>query len=243
MQTLLFQESPFMVLVTILLFSVFTWWRRECRMQIVFVFCLVMTCLCYFYRVPDRYCLQDDDAVMAASDGVVMSVERDDHAGTFRVSVFLSILDQHLQFYPISGKVVEKAHRKGSFHPAYIMEKSRYNEKMETTIRTPRHGDVIITQIAGQIARRIVNHAEEGCEVQQGDYLGMIKLSSRVDVEFSSKYFYPCIKKGDQIFAKKTIIAKTKSSTEHASKVADRFLVRDGILPYCMLRDVPVQDD
>ena len=146
--------------------------------------------------------------ILAPCDGVVKSIHYDDTSGCYKIYVFLNILDQHHQYYPISGVIEESVHTPGSFHPAYILEKSKYNERHCTVIRSKLGDTITITQIAGQLARRIVNNSVPGTIIIQGERMGMIKLSSRVDIEFSKKYYKPDVEIGDRIYALNTPIAQ-----------------------------------
>jgi phosphatidylserine decarboxylase len=125
-----------------------------------------------------------------------------------KIRVFLNIHDQHAQFYPVSGTVVDVDYRHGKFHPAYLLEKTEYNEKTITSIEAIEGEDIVkVTQIAGQVARRIVNHAKKGDRVTQGQYFGMIKFSSAIDIEFSAQGWKLVAKEGDKLTPLKTIIA------------------------------------
>lgn len=206
MKTLFFTESSMLfVIITVLALMLWAILRRG-GAYVLGIYITVLGFLLYFYRVPQRELVRNEDVLLAASDGTVKEIVYDKDTDTYRVVAFLHIFNQHLQFYPISGTVKETKYKTGSFHPAYLLQKSRYNERMETSIETP-HGIVKVTQIAGQIARRIVNHSVKGEHVTQGDYMGMIKLSSRVDIEFPATIFTPKVKIGDILKAKETIIA------------------------------------
>jgi phosphatidylserine decarboxylase len=99
-------------------------------------------------------------------------------------TTFLGVHNIHAQYAPISGSITRMTYKKGEFNPAYLLEKSEYNERMETTIRTSSGNtpiDVKIVQIAGQIARRIVPFRRVHDNVNRGEPIGLIKLGSRVD--------------------------------------------------------------
>lgn len=204
MQTLFFKESFFMFAAISIAAILITIYFRNIWSIIIYV--VIIMFLLYFYRIPNRSFVQKPDNLLAASDGTVKEIIFNKSTNTYRIVVFLHIFNQHLQFYPINGTVKDIKYHKGEFYPAYLLEKSKYNERMETILDT-KYGDITITQIAGQIARRIVNKSRIGQTVKQGDYMGMIKLSSRVDIEFSAKYFKPNVKVGDKIYAQETIIS------------------------------------
>jgi len=140
----------------------------------------VLACLLYFYRLPHRE-VSTGAAVVAPCDGRVKAVIRKPDGRT-RIVVFLSPLDVHTQWIPCDGVVVSKKYTPGSFHPAYLLHKSRYNERCTLKIQT-RSGQVVkVTQITGQLVRRIACHPKVGQTVYQGQYYGMMKFSSRVDL-------------------------------------------------------------
>jgi phosphatidylserine decarboxylase len=173
------------------------------------IYIVVIMSLILFYRIPVRKLSNDSTgAIVAPCDGVVKAIEEDHASGRTRIIVFLNIFDQHLQYYPISGRVIKRDYVSGTFAPAYALEKSQFNERLRLEVRHATGADVGITQIAGQIARRIVNHADVGDNVHQGDHMGMIKLSSRVDIDFPSGTWKSIeVKVGDRIRALETKLA------------------------------------
>lgn len=206
MNTLFFKESFFLfTVITIIALLIVLLFSKKWAI-IFIVYLVIIAFLVYFYRVPNRSVVYNPDVLLAASDGTVKQIIYDKDTKTYRIVVFLHIFNQHLQFYPINGSIKALNYHVGEFHPAYLLEKSKYNERMETILNT-KYGDIKITQIAGQIARRIVNKSEVGKKIKQGDYMGMIKLSSRVDIEFSANYFKPSVNIGDKIHAQQTILA------------------------------------
>lgn len=211
MKTLFFQES-FLLFVSLIVSGVGVTFIFPQHFKIVLLTIgTIIIFLMYFYRLPKRKC-RPTRHLLAVSDGVVKDIVYDPQTKTFKIIVFLNIFDQHQQYLPINGQVISIKYKKGHFHPAFLLEKSQYNERMETIIKETNDQSYIkITQIAGQIARRIVNRLSIGQRVSQGQWLGMIKLSSRVDVEFSSCYYEPNISIGQRIYAKKTILAYRKT--------------------------------
>lgn len=141
---------------------------------------ILLLCFFFFYRgahLPED--LLDTNVLISPCNGRVLKII--EHGNMLQVSVFLNIHNIHVQYIPIKGKIISIVRKDGEFHPAYLFEKSKYNERVETTIRT-EFGNIIIVQIAGQIARRIVSFLEEGQEVEKGQPLGLIKFGSRVDI-------------------------------------------------------------
>lgn len=209
MKTLFFHESFQIFLIILMIGCTLVMFFPEKGIGIIIAVGVVILFMCYFYRIPERHMHRTCD-LLAVSDGQVVEIVYNPHKHTYRVAVFLNIMDQHQQYYPADGKVIRVIYKKGSFHPAYLMEKSKYNERMDTVLRLSQGSILTITQIAGQVAKRVVNYAQIGESVSQGGWLGMIKLSSRVDVEFSSDHYKPAVSVGHKIFAKQTILAYRK---------------------------------
>ena len=208
-RTLFFKESFFLFIILTLICGVFCIFK-QIRIWALAMYVFLIGALMIFYRVPNRTLNLSDQSTMgivSPCDGVIKAIEVDGKNQRTKIVVFLNIFDQHLQYYPINGRIVEKIFTAGSFAPAYMLEKSKNNERMHVKLEG-RKGIVGITQIAGQIARRIVNHAQVGGgPVKQGDYMGMIKLSSRVDIEFPSGSYVLNVKVGQRVRAKETLLA------------------------------------
>jgi phosphatidylserine decarboxylase len=115
-----------------------------------------------------------------------------------QISIYLSPLDVHVQYAPVTAKVLEQNYKKGTFHAAKFFEKSQYNERMETTFMTA-HGPIRVAQIAGQLARRIESFVQPGQQLAAGEPFGMIKLGSRVDI-FLPAGAVPLVKEGDTVY-------------------------------------------
>jgi len=209
MKTLLFAESPYLCVAITVISAIVASLLGKNAIYIVAFYIFLMVSLMIFYRYPSLDFHPNPKALMAPSDGVVKKIIYDKENQRIKVIVFLNIFNQHLQFYPVNGVIASTQYHKGSFHPAYFLEKSAYNERMVTSIKTDKD-TILVTQIAGQIARRIVNHAKLNAAVRQGDYMGMIKLSSRVDIEFSSKIYECKVAIGDKLTALENIIALEK---------------------------------
>lgn len=138
--------------------------------------------LYHFHRNPPRHLPQmySEKSILSPSDGQIIKIKSSDDF--YHIAIFLSPLDVHLQYAPAEGQVMSQQHQDGTFHIAYLFEKSQYNERMITHLRTTTNHDLYIVQIAGMVARRIVSFCTEGSELAAGEPLGMIKLSSRVDL-------------------------------------------------------------
>ena len=139
----------------------------------------------FFFRDPERKPPSGENLVLSSADGKVISIKPFRSAGFVEgggtlVSVFMSVFDVHVNRAPISGKVDHFKHNPGKFFPAFKEKASLENEQTEVGFQSPR-GRVMIKQIAGIIARRIVCKVRQGDNLKAGQRLGMIKFGSRVD--------------------------------------------------------------
>ena len=140
-----------------------------------------------FFRNPKRKIKASDSHILAPVDGEVVAIEEVFVKEFFnekrlKISIFMSPLNVHVTRYPISGKVVYNQYHKGKFLVAWHPKSSSDNEQTSIVVRTKNFGDVMYKQIAGAMARRIVNYAQIESQVQQGFDSGFIKFGSRVDV-------------------------------------------------------------
>jgi phosphatidylserine decarboxylase len=169
-------------------------------------FFLLTAFMAYFFRDPQRTVPGEDDIVVSAADGRVTRVEtRED--GNF-VSVFLSPLDVHINRAPITGKVVRADYIKGKKNPATSDRASLVNERNALTIEGERM-TVVVTQIAGIVARRIVCWSKTGDNLKLGEKFGLIKFSSRTDLLMPLEAEV-LVKVGDRVVGGETIIARLK---------------------------------
>lgn len=142
-----------------------------------------------FFRAPNRVTPADAGLVVAPADGLVSLISDAvppeelglDPTPRPRVSIFLSVLDVHVQRIPVSGVVIQRAYRPGAFLSADLDKASTDNERNSLVIGTTAGGDVVVTQIAGLIARRIVCDVDTGSAVLAGQTYGLIRFGSRVD--------------------------------------------------------------
>ena len=165
-----------------------------------------------FFRDPERSGQRGERLILAPADGKVVSiVEADEPAflasRSCRLSIFMNVFDVHVNRYPAEGTVAYRHYNQGKFGHAGSEKSSLDNEQSSVGLNTSR-GKVLIRQIAGLIARRIVTDHKVGTQVQQGDRLGMIRFGSRVDL------FLPCdrvrflVKSGDTTKAGTTVVAE-----------------------------------
>ena len=181
----------------------------------IIIFGIVWALMLNFYRCPIRYFNGDTDRlVVAPADGKVVVIEDVEETEYFHdkrllISIFMSPLNVHANWFPVDGKVKFVHHQDGNYHKAWLPKASEENEHADIMITTPEGEDVLVRQIAGAMARRIVTYAKEGEECYIDEHLGFIKLGSRVDV------FLPigtevCCRMEQPTTGDQTVIAKLK---------------------------------
>lgn len=149
---------------------------------------VVWLLLLNFFRCPIRlFKGETKQIVVAPADGKVVCIEEVDEHDYFHdrrllVSIFMSPLNVHANWYPVDGLVKKVAHQKGRFQAAYLPKSSTENERSMVVIETPEGAEVMARQIAGAMARRIVTYAEAGEDCYIDEHMGFIKFGSRVDV-------------------------------------------------------------
>lgn len=154
-------------------------------LQIVALILLVL--ILQFFRNPVRKTVKNFDEILAPVDGKVVVIEEVEETEYFndkrrQVSIFMSPVNVHVTRYPASGTVKYSKYHPGKYLVAWHPKSSTENERTTVVIKTPKFGDILYRQIAGAMARRIINYAEEGENVQQGEDAGFIKFGSRVDL-------------------------------------------------------------
>jgi phosphatidylserine decarboxylase len=163
-----------------------------------------------FFRDPERTVPADPAAVVAASDGKVLGVEhlRDDRLGPdefLRISVFLSVLDVHVNRSPVAGRVIDQFVVDGGFAAAMKPE-AEHNVAAYTVLETT-HGTVAVAQRTGLIARRIVHRSPVGSLLAKGERFGLIRFGSRTDVYLPATSAAPTVAPGDRVRGGETVIA------------------------------------
>ncbi len=171
----------------------------------------------FFFRDPLRTAPSDDGLVVSPSDGRVIEVvrEREDvflHREVTRVSIFLSLFDIHVNWFPVSGEVTASEHRPGKFTLAFGERASKENENLATLIK-PDGGwpEILMVQVAGFVARRIVSNAPVGALLKRGERFGIIKFGSRLDLFIPEEYKVQ-VRKGDEVRGAETKIAVWESA-------------------------------
>jgi phosphatidylserine decarboxylase len=141
----------------------------------------------FFFRLPTRALEPVHDLVYSPADGKVVVIEETEEMEYFKdnrlqVSIFMSPFNMHSNRYPVSGKVKYVSHNPGKNMVAWHPKSSEFNERSSIVIETHDGVEILVRQIAGAVARRIVTYAKKDQEVRQGDELGFIKFGSRVDI-------------------------------------------------------------
>ena len=176
---------------------------------------LVLTIWCYyFFRDPERYSIDDDDYLVSPADGLVLQVQENDGPKELnlenkkftKVSIFMNVFDCHVNRSPCSGKVSEILYKPGKFFNASLDKASEENERNYYKITNSKGEDIIVVQIAGLIARRIVTETSESSNLTQGERIGMIRFGSRADLYFEN--YKPLVKVNQKTRAGETLIAK-----------------------------------
>jgi phosphatidylserine decarboxylase len=169
----------------------------------------------YFFRDPERSIPADPNAIVAAADGAITDIVEVDETDVLkkrmrRVGIFLSIFDVHTNRVPIDGKIIFRAHREGLCVDARRPECSEKNEAMIWAFENPR-ATLIVRQLTGAIARRIVAWSDTGDEVKKGDRFGMIRFGSRTEVYLPLSASVS-VKVGEHVAGGSTIIARLPQS-------------------------------
>jgi len=165
-----------------------------------------------FFRKPNRLIEINEKLIYAPADGNIVAIEEVEEDEFFnekriQVSVFMTIFDIHMNFFPFSGRIKYMKYHPGKNLIAFLPKSSKLNEMSSIVIENEDNTGVLVRQIAGALARRIVTYPKPGDNVKQGDELGFIKFGSRVDM------FLPIgtkinVKIGQRVKGKKSVIAE-----------------------------------
>ena len=168
----------------------------------------------YFFRDPERISINDDEYLTSPADGEVLMVHEVDgpkelslEAKKFtKISIFMNVFDCHVNRTPCEGKISDILYKPGKFLNASLDKASEDNERNYYKIKNNQGEDVIVVQIAGLIARRIVCESSKDQQLQQGERIGMIRFGSRADVYFEN--YETLVKIGQKTIAGETLLAK-----------------------------------
>ena len=168
----------------------------------------------YFFRDPERIIIEDDNYLVSPADGEVINVEEVDGPKELslenkkfkKISIFMNVFDCHVNRTPCSGNIEEILYKPGKFLNASFDKASEDNERNYFKIKDNHGNDIIIVQIAGLIARRIVCEINKNQELKQGDRIGMIRFGSRADVYYEN--YDSLVKVGQKAVSGETLLAK-----------------------------------
>ena len=168
----------------------------------------------YFFRDPERVSINDDNYLVSPADGLVVQVQETEGPKELglenkkftKISIFMNVFDCHVNRTPCDGKISEILYKSGKFLNASLDKASEDNERNYYKIINSKGEDIIVVQIAGLIARRIVCEISKDQDLKQGDRIGMIRFGSRVDVYFEN--YTPLVKANQKTVAGETLLAK-----------------------------------
>ena len=174
-------------------------------------FFLLLIWTIYFFRYPIRKINKDDNHILSTADGKIVVIEEVFEEEYFKekrlmISVFMSPMNVHINWYPFKGEVKYSKYHPGHYFIAYHPKSSEYNERASVALEKQEGQDILIRQVAGVMARRVICYSKKGDKVKQGSEMGIIKFGSRVD------FFLPLtvrvnVKMNQKVKAQQTVIA------------------------------------
>tara|TARA_B100001093_G_scaffold500754_1_gene551604 strand:- start:1372 stop:2019 length:648 start_codon:yes stop_codon:yes gene_type:complete len=168
----------------------------------------------YFFRDPDRVIIDDENYLVSPADGEVIKVEKTNGPKELnledkkfnKISIFMNIFDCHVNRTPCSGKVEEIFYKPGKFFNASLDKASEDNERNYYKIEDNSGNNIVVVQIAGLVARRIVCETNKNQDLTQGERIGMIRFGSRVDIYYEN--YNPLVKIGQKAISGETLLAQ-----------------------------------
>ena len=168
----------------------------------------------YFFRDPERVIIDDNNFLVSPADGEVIKVEEINGPKELnlenkkfqKISIFMNVFDCHVNRIPCEGKIDEILYKPGKFFNASLDKASEDNERNYYKIKDNQNNDIILVQIAGLVARRIVCETSKDQELKQGDRVGMIRFGSRADIYYEN--YQPLVKVGQRAISGETLLAK-----------------------------------
>ena len=169
----------------------------------------------YFFRDPDRYPILDNNFLVAPADGMICQIENEvsgpkelsmENDKFIKVSVFMNVFNCHVNRFPIDCKVSEVFYKPGDFVNASMDDASTNNERNLIKITSVQNDEIVVTQVAGLVARRIVSYCNNTENYKQGQSFGIIRFGSRVDLFFKNN-FKVLVKKGQTVVGGETLLA------------------------------------
>ena len=172
----------------------------------------------YFFRDPERISINDDDFLVSPADGLITTISEQtgpielqlENTTFNKVSIFMNVFNCHVNRFPIECKVDEVFYKPGEYLNASLDDASQKNERNLIKITSVLNDKIIVTQVAGLIARRIISYCNSDDHYKQGQSFGIIRFGSRVDLLFSNN-FRVLVKKGQTVVAGESLIADKKT--------------------------------
>ena len=179
-----------------------------------FIFIFITIWVYYFFRDPERVIIEDQNYLTSPADGRISSISEVkgpielglDSKQFTRVSIFMNVFDCHVNRSPTNGEIEEIFYKPGKFLNASLDKASEENERNYFKIKGDANENIVVVQIAGLIARRIVTQVQKTQKIKQGERLGMIRFGSRVDIYFSQRK--TMVKVGQNVIAGESLIAR-----------------------------------
>ena len=179
-----------------------------------FIFIFITIWVYYFFRDPERVIIEDQNYLTSPADGRISSISEVkgpielglDSKQFTRVSIFMNVFDCHVNRSPTNGEIEEIFYKPGKFLNASLDKASEENERNYFKIKGEANENIVVVQIAGLIARRIVTQVQKTQKIKQGERLGMIRFGSRVDIYFSQRK--TMVKVGQNVIAGESLIAR-----------------------------------
>jgi len=187
---------------------------------------LLIILIIRFFRNPERAPCLDEHAIISGADGKIVAIEEVTEKEYFndkrkQISVFMSPLDVHVNWYPVAGSIKYLKHTQGSYLVASHPKSSEKNERTTVVVETKEGDEILFRQIAGTIARRIVCYARPGKVIDKGAELGFIKFGSRFDI-FLPLHYEVAVTLGQKVKGRSNIIATVPSSSPTSNEVLKR---------------------
>ena len=170
----------------------------------------------YFFRDPERFPIKDNNFLIAPADGMICQIENDvsgpkelslENEKFNKISIFMNVFDCHVNRFPIECTVDEVFYKPGEYLNASLNDASLKNERNLIKITSAQNDKIVVTQVAGLVARRIISYCNQGDKYEQGQSFGIIRFGSRVDLLFSNK-FKILVKKGQTVVSGESILAQ-----------------------------------
>ena len=178
----------------------------------------------YFFRDPERFPIKDNNFLLSPADGMICQIQENilgpsefslENQKYTKVSVFMNVFNCHVNRFPIDCKVDEVFYKPGEYLNASLDDASLKNERNLVKITSSNNDSIVLVQVAGLIARRIISYCNNNDEYKQGQSFGIICFGSRVDIYFSDQ-FRILVKKGQTVVGGETLIAERKTLTVNA---------------------------